>query len=62
MSEIKASDMTLLDYFAAKALQGLLANPKLIDKIFEIHADDKGYIELTAYLYAHAMIEAKDAI
>jgi hypothetical protein len=61
MIEIKASEMTLHDYFAAKALQGLLANPKLTHKILEIWTDEDRWIEETAYLYADAMIEAKDA-
>jgi hypothetical protein len=62
MNEINVKDMTLRDYFAGLAMQGLLANPKLLDKIMEIHSDDQGWIELTAYAYADAMIEAKDSL
>lgn len=43
--------MTLRDYFAAKALQGLLACPEVGGKVWE-------FVEL-AYQYADAMLKAR---
>jgi hypothetical protein len=63
MSEIKTggpafpgygeSGMTLRDYFAAKVLQGLIADPTM-------HGD-QSYFAKHAYDYADAMIKAREA-
>jgi hypothetical protein len=46
--------MTLRDYFAAKAMQGVFDNP--IDST----ADGKDYIALHAYKMADAMLKARE--
>lgn len=48
-----ADGMTLRDYFAAKALQGLLACPEVRGKVWE-------FVEL-AYEYADAMLKARQS-
>lgn len=45
--------MTLRDYFAAKALQGLLACPEVRGKVWE-------FVDL-AYEYADAMLKARQS-
>jgi len=47
-----ADGMTLRDYFAAKALQGLLAHPEVGGKVWE-------FVEL-AYEYADAMLKERN--
>lgn len=49
-----ASGMTLRDYFAAKALQGLLACPEGVSS-YEMCAE-------TAYSYADAMLKARGEV
>ena len=49
--------MTLRDYFAAKALQGMLANPKLEKQILE---RGKSWIEESAWIVADAMIKERN--
>ncbi len=49
--------MTLRDYFAAKALQGLLSNPKLEKQII---ANEQKWVEASAYAFADAMLKARD--
>ena len=51
--------MTLRDYFAAKALQGLLANPKLQAQILKTGGAFGGWIESSAYGFADAMLKAR---
>jgi hypothetical protein len=51
--------MTLRDYFAAQALQGLLANPKLHTHILKQGGAFGGWIESSAYGWADAMLEAR---
>lgn len=51
--------MDLRDYFAAKALQGLLANPKLSNQILKEGGAFGGWIEKSAYGWADAMMEAR---
>jgi hypothetical protein len=51
--------MSLRDYFAANALQGLLANPKLANQILKEGGAFGGWIEKAAYGWADAMMEAK---
>ena len=53
--------MTLRDYFAAKALQGLLANPKLAQHILKAGGAHSGWIEDASYGWADAMLRARDA-
>lgn len=53
--------MTLRDYFAAKAMQGLLANPKLQEQILKQGGADGGWIELSAYGWADAMLKARES-
>lgn len=48
-----ADGMTLRDYFAAKALQGLLACPEVRGEVWE-------FVEL-AYQYADAMLKARQS-
>ena len=50
--------MTLRDYFAAAALQGLLATPVKISLGAKPVQDSADYSEM-AYRYADAMIEAR---
>jgi hypothetical protein len=52
--------MTLRDYFAAKAMQGLLANPKLHTHILKQGGAFGGWIESSAYGWADAMLKARD--
>ena len=53
-----AKDMTLRDYFAAKAMQGLLSNPKLADTILQNGGAKGNWIQSSAYGWADALIEA----
>lgn len=53
--------MTLRDYFAAKAMQGLLANPKLQNEILKQGGCLGGWIETSAYGFADAMMKAREA-
>ena len=48
-----------LDFFAGKALQGLLANPKLRKQILKTGGADAGWIEKAAYGWAEAMMEER---
>jgi hypothetical protein len=50
--------MDLRDYFAAAALQGLLANPKLHEEIMKM---GQSWITDSAYGWADAMLEARVA-
>lgn len=52
--------MTLRDYFAAKAMQGLLSNPKLSPEILKQGGAFGGWIESSAYGWADAMLEARE--
>ena len=53
------TDNELRDYFAGKALQGLLSNPKLADEIKKHGGAHSGWIEESAWSWAKAMIEIK---
>jgi hypothetical protein len=48
--------LSMRDYFAAAALQGLLANPKLEKQIIQ---QGQSWIEATAWITADAMIKAR---
>jgi hypothetical protein len=52
--------MDLRDYFAAKAVQGLLANPKLQPHILKMGGAYSGWIEESAYGFADAMMKARN--
>jgi hypothetical protein len=54
------SGMDLRDYFAAKALQGLLSNPKLQEQILEQGGCHSGWIEDSAWAFADEMMKARD--
>lgn len=51
--------MTLRDYFAAKAMQGMLANPKLHEQILMA---GQSWIEESAWKVADAMLATKDGL
>jgi hypothetical protein len=53
--------MTLRDYFAAKAMQGLLANPKLANEILKNGGAQSGWIEDSAWAFADAMLKERKA-
>ena len=53
--------MTLRDYFAAKAMQGMLSNPKLHQHILKEGGAFGGWIESSAYGWADAMLKARGA-
>ena len=52
----KFNGMTLRDYFAAKAMQGMLANPKLEKQIL---LAGKSWIEESAWAVADAMLKTR---
>ncbi len=58
---LHVTGMTLRDYFAAKALQGLLANPKLSETILKHGGAHGGWIEDSAWAFADAMLKAREA-
>jgi hypothetical protein len=51
--------MALRDYFAAKAMQGLLSNPKLANEILKNGGAQSGWIEDSAWAFADAMLKAR---
>jgi hypothetical protein len=51
--------MTLRDYFAAQALQGLLANPKLQNEILAKGGCKSGWIETSAWAFADEMLKTR---
>ena len=58
-NEVKPNDITLRDYFAAAALQGLLANPKLQQQILKTGGAYGGWVEESAYGWADGMLDAR---
>lgn len=54
-----ARDMTMRDYFAGLAMQGLFANPKLEKQIIEGGGAFGGWIESSAYAWADAMLKER---
>ncbi|WP_272684495.1 hypothetical protein [Providencia sp. PROV130] len=50
------SDATLRDFFAAKAMQGILANPAQLDNVNDKSAE---WVSRDAYLVADAMLKAR---
>jgi len=55
--ESEPQGMTLRDYFAAKAMQGMLANPKLQEQILKA---GQSWIEESAWAVADAMLKARE--
>jgi hypothetical protein len=53
---LELTDVTRRDYFAAKALQGLLANPKLAEAIKK----QEGWIEESAWQWADKVLELRE--
>lgn len=52
-----ASDTTIRDYFAAKAMQGMLSNPGMWDLLNERHAQ---LVAKDAFIMADAMLKARN--
>ena len=52
--------MTLRDYFAGQAMQGLLSNPKLMDSIIKEGGAYSGWVEESAWSWADGMLKARD--
>lgn len=53
-----AGGMNLRDYFAAKAMQGILANPGQLDNVND---DAAKWVARDAYKVADAMLKARNA-
>jgi hypothetical protein len=53
--------LSMRDYFAAKAMQGMLSNPKLHQHIIKEGGAFGGWIESSAYGWADAMMKAREA-
>ena len=60
MDEKITINITLRDYFAGAALQGLLANPKLQKEILKQGGAQSGWIEESAYAFANAMLKTDE--
>jgi transglutaminase/protease-like cytokinesis protein 3 len=59
--EFFAPGMTLRDYFAAKAMQGMLNRPILeLAELAESDIPLKDYLAKTAYALAEAMLKARE--
>lgn len=52
--ESSVNEMSMRDYFAAKAMQGMLANPKLQEQILKA---GQSWIEESAWAVADAMLK-----
>jgi hypothetical protein len=59
VSHITEQGMTLRDYLAAKAMQGLLSNPKLQNEILKQGGCHSGWIETSAWAFADEMLKAR---
>lgn len=54
--------MTLRDYFAAKAMQGLISSPDWRENAGEdVGMDASNYTAIAAYMMADAMLKAREA-
>lgn len=56
-NQVLDDGMTLRDYFAARAMQGMLANPKLEEQILKA---GQSWIEESAWAVADAMLKARE--
>jgi hypothetical protein len=54
-------EITLRDYFAGKALQGLLSNPKLEKQIIASGGCKNGWVETSAWAFADEMLKARES-
>ena len=54
------SGMTLRDYFAAKAMQGLIARESTSAFNFEVYKDDPWRVALWAYDVADQMVKVRE--
>ena len=62
VSHITEQGMTLRDYFAAKALQGMCANPDDSHEQYDLNYEEyTKEIALCAYQMADAMLKAREA-
>jgi len=52
--------MTLRDWFAGQAIQGLLSNPKLHQEIIKNGNAHGGWIEHSAWAWADAMLKTRE--
>ncbi|HCD2513564.1 TPA: hypothetical protein NBJ98_002672 [Citrobacter freundii] len=57
-SSFDSSGMTLRDYFAAKAMQGILANPGQLDNVND---EASKWVAKDAYRVADAMLRARES-
>lgn len=57
VQSLTVNDATLRDYFAAKAMQGILSNPGQLDNVNKEAAE---WISRDAYLVADAMLRARE--
>lgn len=57
-SKYSGPGMTLRDYFAAKAMQGILANPGQLDNVTDSATE---WVAKDAYRVADAMLKAREA-
>lgn len=58
VQHITEQGMTLRDWFAGMAMQGMLANPELKDSIF--HGVGHGFLEKSAWNMADAMLKERE--
>ncbi|RZN40506.1 hypothetical protein FEK48_13310 [Escherichia sp. E2593] len=54
---VRTEGLLIRDYFAAKAMQGMLSNPGMWDLINEKNAQ---VVAIDAYLVADAMLKARE--
>lgn len=57
----KPAELTMRDYFAAKAMQGTMANYQWMQDLAEAHSEIPGpvLVAMSAYDLADAMMEAR---
>jgi len=59
-SKFNVQGMTLRDYFAAKAMQGLIARESTSAFNFEVYKDDPWRVALWAYDVADQMVKVRE--
>jgi hypothetical protein len=59
-SDYIGGGMTLRDWFAGQAMQGLLSNPKMLQEIMKNGGAYGGWIESSAWGWADAMLAARE--
>jgi hypothetical protein len=60
MTGLNQQGMDLRDYFAARAMQGLLSNPKLQAQILNTGGAWGSWVPESAYGWADAMMKARN--